>query len=73
TMLNSHEAQAYKNHAQSLEELARRGGLGPQEALWILDDEDWDTSNMLVEQAALAELEERIFSYVLNKIEREWK
>jgi len=41
-----HEAQAQRNHDQSLERLAERGGLSPAEALLVLDDKplrraDW--------------------------------
>lgn len=37
-ILAPHEAQAHKNHSQSLETLARRGGLSPSEMLAILED-----------------------------------
>lgn len=36
-----HEAQAKKNHGQSLERLAERGGLSACEAIAILEDRDW--------------------------------
>jgi hypothetical protein len=37
-MLEKHEPQALRNHDQSLEQLASRGGLAPQEMLDILHD-----------------------------------
>lgn len=42
TMLAPHENQAEQNHAQSLETLARRGGLDASEAVAVLLDQDWD-------------------------------
>jgi len=59
SMISPHDTQAHKNHSQSLETLASRGGLAPIEALWILDDERWDSSK-LEEHIALVELERRI-------------
>ena len=58
-MISPYETQAHKNHSQSLEELARRGGLGALEALWILDEAGWDSSRM-EEHVAMVELERRI-------------
>jgi len=40
--LAPHEAQAQRNHGQSLERLAQRGGLDPAEAVAILEDRRWD-------------------------------
>ena len=40
-MLAPHEEQAMRNHSQTLERLASRGGLDPSEALAILDDRPW--------------------------------
>lgn len=37
-----HEAQAQKNHQQSLARLAERGGLDPNEALCIILDRPWE-------------------------------
>jgi hypothetical protein len=41
SILQPHEDQAKKNHSQSLEELARRGGLCPAEILAVLRGEPW--------------------------------
>lgn len=41
-MLRPHAKQAYRNHGQTLERLADRGGLAPAEALAILDDRPFE-------------------------------
>lgn len=40
-MMAPHEAQAYRNHSQSLSELARRCGLSICEALAVVEDRPW--------------------------------
>lgn len=40
-MLLPHEKRVYKNHNQSLEQLAKRGGLDWGEILAILEDRPW--------------------------------
>lgn len=40
-MIKPHEAQAFKNHYQSLKRLNERGGLGVTEVLAVLKDEPW--------------------------------
>lgn len=40
-MLSPHAAQATRNHGQTLERLAQRGGLGVSEAIAILQDQPW--------------------------------
>ncbi len=59
SMISPHDAQAHQNHSQSLKGLAKRGGLAPIEALWILDGARWDSYKM-EEHIALVELERRI-------------
>jgi len=39
--IEPHEAQARRNHDQSLERLAQRGGLSPMEAVLVLEDRRW--------------------------------
>jgi hypothetical protein len=39
-MIEPHEAQARKNHYQSLERLNERGGLSPCEIVAVLEDKD---------------------------------
>lgn len=41
TVIAPHERQAQRNHYQSLEQLARRGGLSIIEAWCVLTDTDW--------------------------------
>lgn len=41
SLIAPHEAQAIKNHGQTLERLAERGGLGFAEAAAILEDRDY--------------------------------
>ena len=45
SMMDPHETQAKRNHSQSLSRLASRGGLGIDEAWYILKDQsfDWHT------------------------------
>ncbi len=40
-LLAPHEAQAERNHYQSLRELAERGGLSPAEMVAVLEDRPW--------------------------------
>lgn len=41
SLFRPHEEQAWRNHGQSLDRLAERGGLGWGEALAILENRDW--------------------------------
>ncbi len=61
-MLVPHEAQALRNHSQSLDMLASRGGLAHSEAIDILEGKKWNTSSHCIEN-------ER---YLINKV-REWR
>lgn len=40
-LIAPHEAQARKNHGQTLERLHQRGGLSPCEALAVLENREW--------------------------------
>ena len=40
-LLAPHEAQAQRNHSQTLRRLAERGGLSPAEAVAVIDGCDW--------------------------------
>ena len=42
SMIAPHEAQAQHNHKQSLERLAQRGGLSPDEALAVIENRKYD-------------------------------
>lgn len=61
-MLVPHEAQALKNHGQSLERLAQRGGLGHSEAIDILEGQRWGWSKPCIENEL----------YLINKV-RQWR
>jgi hypothetical protein len=43
-----HEAQAQKNHSQTLERLANRGGLHPKEIVAVMLDRPWREMVMAV-------------------------
>lgn len=49
----SHEAQALKNHGQTLERLAERGGLSWGELLDVLESRRWGTTRDEVEAERL--------------------
>lgn len=46
-ILEPHEAQAYANHGQSLEKLARRGGLSWREIYAVINDKEFDYGSKL--------------------------
>jgi hypothetical protein len=59
TMIAPYEDQAQRNHSQSLERLAERGGLSPFEAVRVLQCRscsDWNTINKEKELATLEEM-----------------
>lgn len=53
-MLTPHEAQAQRNHSQTLQRLAERGGLAPCEAVAILEDRPWRQMKLQQAYADLA-------------------
>jgi hypothetical protein len=61
-MIEPHEAQAQRNHYQSLNRLAERDGLSASEALAILEDRPW---------RKLGTKEEDAFD-LINRV-REWR
>lgn len=56
-----HSRRAFLNHNQSLERLAQRGGLGPDESVAVIEDRQW--SRMTMSTAVLA----------LNQILQRWQ
>ncbi|UBM12817.1 hypothetical protein [Cupriavidus metallidurans] len=48
-MIAPHEAQAQRNHGQSLERLAQRGGLAACEALDIIEGRRWGSAKPCIE------------------------
>lgn len=65
SLLAPHEAQARRNHSQSLTRLAERGGLSLCEIIAVLEDRDWHSMD---EAAAFARLRERLR---IENVERE--
>jgi len=61
-MIAPHEAQAQRNHGQSLERIAQRGGLAACEALDIIEGRRWGSAKPCIEN-------ER---YLINKV-RAWR
>ena len=51
-IIKLHENQAIRNHSQTLERLAERGGLGWIEALCVLEDREYDFHTKLTEDIA---------------------
>jgi hypothetical protein len=59
-LLEGHEAQAAANHSgQSLERLAERGGVMPEEALAIIEDRKWERMPRTAATIKLREYMER--------------
>lgn len=61
--IQPHEKQAQLNHHQSLDALARRGGLDPTEALDILLDQPFATSRLTWEDAT-TKVQELLAAYL---------
>jgi len=51
-IIKLHEKQAIRNHSQTLERLAERGGLGWIEMLFVLEDKEYDFHTKLTEMSA---------------------
>lgn len=51
-----HAAQAQRNHGQTLERLAERGGLGPDEAVAVLENRPWRRMPRAEANATLAKM-----------------
>jgi hypothetical protein len=54
--IEPHEAQALRNHDQTLERLAERGGLCPSEMLAVVEDRRWVQMNERTALGILCEL-----------------
>jgi len=52
-MRNLSDRQAHRNHNQSLETLAKRGGLSPQEALALMNEKEWTAYRETTDEEAL--------------------
>ena len=56
SLVASHEAQADRNHGQTLARLAERGGLCPSELVAVLEDRRWRSMPLADAAARLREL-----------------
>jgi hypothetical protein len=67
-LIAPHDAQAQKNHGgQSLERLAARGGLAPEEALAVLADKPWHELARLTTADAVGRLISLVEDYELEQ------
>ena len=55
-----HVVQAQRNHSQTLERLAERGGLGPSELVAVIEDRPWTP---MAPEKAMARLRELVGAY----------
>lgn len=53
-LLAPHEKQALRNHGQTMQRLAERGGLSPAELMCVLEDKHW--SERVDDAAAVPDL-----------------
>lgn len=65
-LLRQHEAQALKNHTQSLARLKERGGLAASEVLAIMEDREWYKVPFELAMSRLQELRREAGSYRRN-------
>jgi hypothetical protein len=56
SLVAPHEEQALRNHGQTLERLAERGGLSPAELVAVLEDQRWKAMTVEAAVARLLEL-----------------
>ncbi len=62
--LAPHEAQARRNHDQSLIRLAERGGLDPVEMYWIVNGLPWGTADPKKKEAVMRDAVEWLVNAV---------
>lgn len=55
SLVGPHELQAQRNHYQTLERLAERGGVDSLEALYIILDEKWEPGHLPITSARVAQ------------------
>jgi len=69
-MLLEHEAQAKKNHDQTLQYLAKRGGLSSEEANAILEDRapDWRMFCLPMEREAAEKFDQEQWESLWKKV-----
>jgi hypothetical protein len=59
-IVKPHEKQAIRNHGQTFERLAERGGLDWVEMLFVLEDKDCDFHTELTEMSARTKVLEMV-------------
>jgi len=67
SLLVEHEAQAQRNHIQSLDRLASRGGLGPCEAYCVLKDRSYPTGGFKSQAAIRVALMRLLYEAELSQ------
>lgn len=60
SLIAPHERQAQKNHDQTLERLAERGGLDPSEMVAVIEDRPWHQMDEVNAINRLAEFLEKM-------------
>lgn len=60
SLVAAHEAQALRNHYQTVERLAQRGGLSPAELVAVLEDRPWTS---MAESAAIERLTDLVVEF----------
>lgn len=56
SLLEPHRAQAHRNHGQTLERLAERGGLSPREVIGVIEGINWGALRNIDETDAVNKL-----------------
>lgn len=62
-LIAPHEHQAMRNHSQTLERLAQRGGLGVAELWAVLHDVDWQETRTRSTAALVADIVRIVAEY----------
>jgi hypothetical protein len=74
SVIEPHDSQCVKNHSQSLEEIAARGGLGAGEFWFVMNDQKWvfntDWKKATVDGIALANQINERENNLLESLER---
>ncbi len=59
-LIEPYAQQAMRNHDQTLERLAERGGLCVQEIAWLLENTSWKNRTMATDRDAVAVIEKKM-------------
>lgn len=71
-MIAPHEAQAIRNHSQSLERLAQRGGLDVFEAVWVLEGKGWNADPELLSARDITDEQRARYQERLQELVDDW-